>query len=41
MSAGNVAVIRGLYDAFPAFNVPGVLERMSTDIVWNEAENFP
>lgn len=41
MSADNVAVIKGLYDAFGAGDVPGVLGRMSPDIIWNEAENFP
>jgi uncharacterized protein len=41
MSKENVAVIRGIYDAFAVGDVPGVLGRMSPDIVWNEAENFP
>ena len=41
MSADNVALIKGLYDAFGVGDVPGVLGRMSPDIVWNEAENFP
>ena len=41
MSADNVAIIKGLYDAFGVGDVPGVLGRMSPDIVWNEAENFP
>jgi len=41
MSAENVALIRGLYEAFAAGDVPGVLSRMSPDMVWNEAENFP
>ena len=41
MSAENVAVIKALYDAFESGNMPGVLGRMSPDIVWNEAENFP
>ncbi|MCP3733029.1 nuclear transport factor 2 family protein [Sphingomonas sp. MG17] len=41
MSAENVAVIQGLYDAFAAGDVAGVLGRMSPDIVWCEAENFP
>jgi ketosteroid isomerase-like protein len=40
MSNETVAVIRGIYDAFAAGDVPGVLGRMSPDIVWNEAENF-
>lgn len=41
MSAENVALVKGLYDAFAAGDVPGVLGRMSPDIVWYEAENFP
>lgn len=41
MSKENVALIRGVYDAFAAGNVPGVLGAMSPDIVWNEGENFP
>jgi len=41
MSAENVAVIRDLYQAFAAGDVPAVLGAMSPDIVWNEAENFP
>jgi len=41
MSAQNVAVIKGIYDAFGAGDVAGVLGAMSPDIVWHEAENFP
>lgn len=41
MSQENVALIRAIYDAFASGDVPGVLSRMSPDIVWNEAENFP
>ena len=41
MSKENVALVQGIYDAFAAGDVPGVLGRMSADIVWNEAENFP
>jgi len=40
MSDESVALVRGIYDAFAAGDVPGVLGRMSPDIVWNEAENF-
>ena len=40
MSDESVAVVRGIYEAFAAGDVPGVLGRMSPDIVWNEAENF-
>lgn len=41
MSKENVAVVKGIYDAFAVGDVPGVLGRMSPDIVWNEANNFP
>ena len=41
MSQENVALIQGLYAAFKAGDVPDVLARMSPDIVWHEAENFP
>ena len=41
MSQENVDVVRGIYDAFAAGDVPGILGAMSPDIVWNEAENFP
>ena len=40
MSA-NMELIRGLCSAFAAGDIPGVLERMAPDMVWNEAENFP
>ena len=40
MSDESVALVRGIYEAFAAGDVPGVLGRMSPDIVWNEAENF-
>ena len=41
MPETNIELIRGIYDAFAAGDVAGVLGRMSHDIVWNEAENFP
>ena len=41
MSQRNVDLIRAIYDAFAAGDVAGVVARMSPDIVWNEAENFP
>lgn len=41
MTASNVAVIRALYDAFGAGDIPGALGQMDPNIVWNEAENFP
>jgi ketosteroid isomerase-like protein len=40
MSEANVAVVRGLYEAFGRGDIPAVLGAMSPDIVWNEAENF-
>ena len=41
MSRENVALVQAIYGAFGAGDVPGVVARMSPDIVWNEAENFP
>ena len=41
MSREGIAVVRGLYEAFAAGDIAGVLARMAPDIVWNEAENFP
>ena len=41
MSQENVALVQAIYAAFGAGDVPGVVARMSPDIVWNEAENFP
>ena len=41
MSKENVDLVRAIYDAFAAGDVPGVVARMSPDMVWNEAENFP
>lgn len=41
MSKENVAVIKGIYEAFGRGDVPAVLGAMTPDIVWNEAENFP
>ena len=41
MSAENVAIVRGIYNAFAAGDVAGVLAAMSPDLVWHEAENFP
>ncbi len=39
MSA-NLNLIRAIYDAFAAGDIPGVVSRMSPDIIWNEAEGF-
>jgi ketosteroid isomerase-like protein len=41
MSQENLELIRGLYGAFAAGDIPDVLGRMAPDMVWNEAENFP
>ena len=41
MSRENVDLVRAIYAAFAAGDVPGVLGRMNPDMVWNEAENFP
>jgi hypothetical protein len=40
MSA-NLDLVRSIYSAFAAGDVPGVVGRMAPDMVWNEAENFP
>lgn len=41
MSDENVSVIQAIYEAFGTGDIPGVIGRMSPDIVWNEAENYP
>lgn len=41
MPEHNAELIRNIYNAFAAGDVAGVLGRMSPQIVWNEAENFP
>lgn len=41
MSADNVATIRAIYDAFGSGDIPAALERLSPDLVWNEADDFP
>jgi len=41
MSRDNLELIRGIYAAFDAGDIPGVLGRMAPDMEWNEAENFP
>ena len=41
MSQQNVDVIRGMYDAFAAGDVPSVVDAMDPQIEWREAENFP
>jgi hypothetical protein len=41
VSADNVATIRAIYDAFGSGDIPAALERLSPDLVWNEADDFP
>jgi len=41
MSAENVSLIKGIYHAFGTGDVPAAVAAMSSDIEWNEAENFP
>lgn len=41
MSQQHVEIIRAIYNAFAEGDVAGVLGRMSPEIIWNEAENFP
>jgi ketosteroid isomerase-like protein len=41
MSQHNLDLIRAIYAALAAGDIPGVVSRMSPDIVWNEAESFP
>ena len=38
-SQANVDLVRSIYAAFGAGDVPGVLGRMSAEMEWNEAEN--
>jgi ketosteroid isomerase-like protein len=40
MSAENVQIVRGVYEAFGKGDVPGVLGRLDGNIEWLEAENF-
>jgi len=40
MSAENVEIVRGMYQAFAKGDVPGVLSRLSPQVEWYEAENF-
>jgi ketosteroid isomerase-like protein len=41
MADNNLEIVRGMYEAFATGDVPAVLQAMSDDIVWNEAEGFP
>ena len=37
----NLELVRGLYEAFAAGDVPKFLSHLDPKIVWNEAESFP
>lgn len=37
----NVRLVKNLYDAFGRGDIPGVLEALSRDIRWHEAESNP
>lgn len=41
MSNQNLNGVRGVYDAFAKGDVPTVLEFLTSDIEWTEAEGFP
>ena len=41
MSQANVDLVRSIYEAFGAGDVPGIVSRMQPDMVWNQAENHP
>ena len=41
MSEDNIAVVRGLYEAFARGDVPAVLADFDENIEWNEAEGMP
>ena len=41
MAGENVALVRGMYESFAAGDMDALLGTLSSDVVWNEAENFP
>jgi hypothetical protein len=41
MASENLEAIQAIYAAFASGDIPGVVGRMSPDIEWREAENFP
>ena len=41
MSKQNLELVRSIYAALAAGDIPGFIARMSPGVVWNEAENFP
>ncbi len=40
MNQSNLAIVKALYAAFAAGDIPAALALMADDIVWHEAENF-
>lgn len=41
MTSSSKALVEGIYAAFAAGDVEAFTNALATDIVWNEAENFP
>lgn len=41
MSAQNVELVQRVYEALATGDIPAVVAAMSSEIEWNEAENFP
>lgn len=39
-AAANVEVISDMYKSFETGDIPAVLEKMDSEIIWNEAENY-
>jgi len=39
--AGNLEIVRGIYESFARGDVPAVLAALAPDIRWTEAEGFP
>ena len=37
----NLNIVKGVYAALGAGDIPAVLARLTPETVWNEAENFP
>jgi uncharacterized protein len=37
----NLNAVKAIYEAFAKGNIPAVLEALSRDIAWTEAEGFP
>jgi hypothetical protein len=41
MSQANVDLVRSIYEAFAAGDMPAVLARLHPEMIWMEAENHP